>query len=221
MKLSAYVLFLMRKALNSSLGKAEIIIEKNIEKQLIWDEIDSQLLLEDLGIKPNYVARYLKMKYKPKWLDENTCIFENVSCIQKAQIKDGLLYIDFKNSEPHKLPTDIKHVEYLFLSKGIRDVFIRVETMKIIPQEILLYKAYLPAVSPSREIREYIEKELKKYHNLYEISKIKKRSIKRKYLRPYIVREQMTFKQMRTIMNIKDFSEENIKEVVDSLKIKE
>jgi hypothetical protein len=223
MKLSEFINNSIKKALRGVIEDNVIYIGTDVSTIVELDQLECYQMLNRMGIVPKFVLRYLKMKYKPVWKADNLAIFEDVNCIKRAVYKDKLLMIDFYNSEPHKLPTDIKYVLNLFKSKGVilesDCIKIRIENLKILPQDILLYRAFMPEVQPSIEIREYADALIEKYPNLYKIATIKKRSIKRKYLRYYVVRNIISWEQLRVVMNITDFSEENIKKVIDALEV--
>jgi len=225
MKLSEFVYSGIRNALRGSIEDNNIYIKTDVRAKIDLDTHLCYKMLNTMGIVPKFVTRYLKMKYKPTWINDNIAIFKDVSCIQKSIFKDGKLRIEFMNSEPHKLPTDINFVLGLYQAKGMivdeTDISISIQNLKLVPQDILLYRAFLPDTPPSYEIRQYADDLVEKYPNLYVIGRIKKRSIKRKFLRYYVVRKVISWQQLRIVMNITDFSEEAIKKTIDSLNIQE
>ena len=225
MKLSEFIYSGIRSALRGTIENNNIYIKTDVRVEVEFDILTCYRMLNTMGIIPKYVLRYLKMKYKPSWKNDRLAEFKDVSCIQRSFVKEDKLMIDFCNSEPHKLPTDISYIVDMYKSKGIyvneKAIVIRIENLKLVPQDILLYRAFLPDTPPSMEIREYADALITRYPNLYKIAEIKKRSIKRKFLRYYVVRNVISWVQLRVVMNITDFSEENIKETIDSLRVQE
>lgn len=187
-----------------------------------FDEDDCDLLLEKMIINKENVLRYLGRKYIPTWNDRlNGAIFKNQKCIQKAFIReDGTILIHIAKSEPHKIITDTSHVLQLLLGKGykitypIRIQFV-IDQVQIAYQDTLLYNLLIKEFGmPVPYAAKMYEKELLfKYKILENVAKIKKRSVKRKFLRYHVKRGLMSWKQLRTIINITDFSPSNVHNV--------
>ncbi len=157
------------------------------------DVLRSRALLKDFGINEENVMRYLRTKYVPK-KEVNTIYFPTSKCIQFASCERDLhLEMEVKNSEPHKLITDIFYCKQL-LPKTNNRVILTVEHLKFSPIDVLIYSACLEKWNfdiPPEALQE-VEKLLKKYPTPEAARAIKKRSIRRKYLRYFMVKGQLT-----------------------------
>jgi len=172
-----------------------------------YDKEGCDKLLKEMVINQENVLRYLRRKYIPHW-NENGCIFKDQSCIQKVIIReDGTLYMHIKNSEPHKIITDSVHVMGLLRAKGLEfspDIKYYIEQVKIAFQDVMLYNLCLTewgykVPSPAKLYERQI---MSKYGKLEAIAGVKKRSIKRKYLRYWVKRGQMDWPQLRRLINM-------------------
>lgn len=188
-----------------------------------YDEEDCDALLKTMIINKDNVLKYLDRKYIPTYTDYGA-MFKDQACIQKVKIMpDKTLYIHIKNSEPHKIITDTVHVMKLLKVKGydfIPEIKYYIEQIKIAYQDTMLYNLLLEEFgfkvpAPAR----MYERELKqKFSKLENVAKIKKRSVKRKFCRWRVKQGQMTWQQLRDIINISDFSESNIKKVCNEIR---
>lgn len=188
-----------------------------------FDRTEASEFLQSFIINEENVLRYLSRKYKPTWNDK-AIHFLNQSCIQKAFVKpDNSIMIFIRNSEIHKILTDTIYVLDLLKEKQIEHTMkikYVIEQVKIAQQDLLLYNMILKEnamLVPANTIR--IERAiLKEYDCLEVIARIKKRSIKRKYLRYYVKKGWITWKNLRQVINITDFSPDNIKLVCDKIR---
>ena len=172
-----------------------------------YDEEPCNDVLKAMIINRDNVLTYLRRKYIPTWKDDGA-IFKDQSCIQKVKIMpDKTLYIHIGNSEPHKIITDTIHIMRLLEDHGfdfVPEIKYYIETLKIAFQDTLLYNVCLVEFgfrvpAPAK----IYERQLKlKYSNMYEIVKIKKRSVKRKFLRYYVKIGQLDWKQLRSVVNM-------------------
>lgn len=180
-------------------------------------------LLELMVIKKDNVLRYLNRKYIPKY-NETGAVFENQKCIQKVIIKaDKSLFIHIAKSEPHKIITDTLHVMNLLTLKGFKfeqNIEFQIDQVQMVKQDIMLYNQLVRDVGlvpPAAFIRE-ANILLEKYPDLETIAWIKKRTIKRKFLRYYVRLGKINWQQLRQIMNIVDFTDLNIKTLCNDIR---
>lgn len=190
-----------------------------------YDEEPCSELLKSMIINRDNVLTYLKRKYIPTW-NENGATFKDQSCIQKVKIMpDKTLYMHIKNSEPHKIITDTIHIMRLLKEHGFEfkeEIKYYIEILKIAYQDTLLYNMCLvefgyKVPSPAR----IYERQLKtKFGNMYSIVKIKKRSVKRKFLRYYVKRGEIDWKQLRKVVNMEstDYTPIRINQIVKELR---
>ena len=189
------------------------------------DEDGCSELLKSMVINKDNVLAYLNRKYIPTW-NETGCLFKDQSCIQKVKIEeDGTLYMHIKNSEPHKIITDTIHVMKLLKAQGFEfrpEVKYYIEQLKIAFQDTQLYNLCLTewgfkVPSPARIYQRQLEA---KYSKLETIAGIKKRSVKRKFLRYHVKRGMMTWKQLRRLINMEapDYTPHTIKKLCDEIR---
>ncbi len=187
------------------------------------DEDECTKILEQLVINKVNVIRYLGHKYIPTWV-ENGALFKDQKCIQKVIIKeDKSLVIFINNSEPHKIITDTIHVLRLLDSQNLEynnEIKFIIEALKVANQDLPLYGEFLKdnGLPIPYHIRETNKKILTKFKTLEDVASCKKRSIKRKFLRYRVKLGEINWKQLRTIINITDFSKANIKDVCDKIR---
>jgi len=190
-----------------------------------YDEEGCDALLKAMVINKDNVLAYLNRKYIPT-PHEKGLIFKDQSCIQKVMVmEDQTLYIHIKNSEPHKIITDTVHVMKLLDEAGfdyLPEIKYYIEQLKIAYQDTQLYnlcieefgmKVPAPAKMYERQLKQ-------KYAKLEEIAKIKKRSVKRKFLRYHVKRGMMTWVQLRRIINMEatDYTPSIIKRLCNEIR---
>ena len=190
-----------------------------------YDEEECDKVLEAMIINKENVLSYLNRKYIPTYTEWGA-IFKDQSCIQKVKVMpDKTLYIHIANSEPHKIITDTIHVMRLLKTEGydfIPEIKYYIETLKIAYQDTLTYNLCIEEFgfkvpAPAKQY----ERELKaKFGKLENVAKIKKRSVKRKFLRYHVKRGKMTWKQLRRIINMdaEDYTESRIKRICDEVR---
>ena len=224
MKMSEFIIKAMWKACNEVINRNQIIIGTNMNVTVDYDEYDCDKILEEMIIIKENVLAYLPRKYIPTWTAHG-CMFQGVNCIQQAQIYDKNLKIVIKNSEPHKIITDTLYVMNLMKLKGFEfipgNMNYRIENLKMISIDLLIYQQILSrrGYRMPEPVNIYLQALLLKYDSLEKIAAIKKKNIKRKFLRYYVSMKRITWSDLRRIMNITDFSEHNIKEIVGSIKL--
>ncbi len=100
------------------------------------------------------------------------------------------------------------------------DVKFMIEQVQIAYQDTLLYNELLKefGYNPPAQSRMYGRQLLAKYGKLEEIAKIKKRSVKRKFLRYHSKIGNITWEELRKVINITDFSPMNIKIVCNEIR---
>jgi len=190
-----------------------------------YDEEGCDALLKSMVINKDNVLAYLNRKYIPTKV-ENGCMFKDQSCIQKAIIKeDGTLYLHIKNSEPHKIITDTVHVMKLLKQEGFEfrpEIKYYIEQLKIAFQDTQLYNLCLTewgfkVPAPAKIYQRQLEV---KYKKLDTVAAIKKRSVKRKFLRYHVRRGMMTWKQLRRLINMEapDYNPHTIKKLCDEIR---
>ena len=174
-------------------------------------------------INKTNVLRYLDRKYIPTYVKKGA-LFKNQKCIQSAFVKeDGTMVVHIAKSEPHKIITDTIHVRKLLIDGGFKltnNIIFKIDQIQIAYQDTLLYNLLLkdfglPVPSAARLYQKQL---LLKYGNLEEVAKIKKRSVKRKFCRYYAKLDKITWKNLRTIINITDFSKANVRKVCNEIR---
>ena len=223
--LSSAVKTLMYKVMKNSSHVVQgfIFFRNRTIMKAHYDAEECSKLLASMVINEENVLNYLKRKYVPTWKDDGA-IFKDQACIQKVRIQaDKTLYIHIGNSEPHKIITDTVHIMRLLEAKGfdfLPEVKYYIEVIKIAYQDTMLYNLCLEEFgfrvpAPSR----IYERQLKvKFAKLESVAKIKKRSVKRKFCRYHVKRGMMTWKQLRRIINITEFTESNIHKVCQEIR---
>lgn len=207
---------------NGDPSKNNIFLDSQ-ERLFAYYDDACDALLERMVIKKDNVLRYLNRKYIPKF-NETGAIFENQKCIQKVVINpDKSLFIHIAKSEPHKIITDTLHVMRLLKDRGFefdQKIEFQIDQVQMVRQDIMLYNQLvrdIGLVPPAAFIRE-ANILLEKYPDLETIAWIKKRTIKRKFLRYYVRLGKINWKQLRQIMNIVDFTDDNIKAVCNDIR---
>ena len=180
------------------------------------DEEECDELLKTMVINKQNVITYLGRKYIPTWT-KTGMLFKDQRCIQKVKVMpDKTLYIHIWNSEPHKIYTDTYYIMKLLKDKGfdfIPEVKFYIEQLKISYQDVRLYNLCLEefgmtAPGPAKVYAKQIEKG---YGKLEPILEIKKRSVKRKHLRYYVKIGWITWKQLREVLKMEDYSHHSIR----------
>ena len=192
-----------------------------VETEFDADECDK--LLESMIINKENVIRYLGRKYIPTYIP-NGAIFRNQKCIQKAIVnEEGTMIVHIAKSEPHKIITDTIHVKHLLELNGLHPTnrtkyFI--DQVQIAYQDTLLYNLLLKEFGfPIPSVAKGYEKQLlRKYGKLENIVKIKKRSVKRKFLRYRMKKGEIDWKQLRRIIDLDDYSSHGIKKLTKEIK---
>jgi len=189
-----------------------------------FDVEECEALLKRMVINKDNVIRYLRRKYIPTYI-ENGAYFKDQKCIQRAIIKeDGSLYIHIAKSESHKIITDTIHVISLLREHGFEidenRITFRIDQLQIAYQDTLLYNLLIKefGMNPPLAARIYEKQLLVKYRRLDEVAKIKKRSVKRKFLRFWCKKGQMEWPELRRIINITDFSPTNVHNVCKEIR---
>jgi len=189
------------------------------------DDEACDALLESMIINKVNVLRYLRRKYIPTWLKEGKgAKFVDQKCIQKVIIKeDKTLMIHIAKSEPHKIITDTFHVCNLLEEQGLefkREIKFVIDQVQIAYQDTLLYNTLLRefGMKPPSQSLHYERILLGKYKKLENVAKIKKRSVKRKFLRWRVKRGDLIWQELRDLIAIDDFSPNNIKKQCDAVR---
>lgn len=206
----------------SSVEQGFLFFRHRVISVVELDLEECQQLLKDMIINEQNVLTYLKRKYIPTFV-ENGAVFKDQNCIQKAILKKDYLLIYINKSEPHKIITDTIHVKRLLEEKGFvvpNKIKFFINQLQIAFQDTLLYNLLLTefGTPPPSVARTYEKQLLFKYKNLENVAKIKKRSVKRKFLRWRVKREELTWKELRRIINIEDFSPKNIRMVCNEIR---
>ncbi len=223
MKVHEFVLKAMQKAMCQAVTKNEIIIGDNIKTSLDFDEFQADRLLENLAINKGNVLRYLPKKYKPTFA-ESGIKFKDVACIQQAVITDKNLTVLIHNSEPHKILTDTFYILQLLDAKGYKyikgNINYKIDLLKINSIDLLIYVEILKKYGYSipAGVYRYTESLLTKYDSLFKIVKIKKKSIRRKYLRYYAAKGWILWNELRLLMNIYTETDEEINHIIEDIK---
>lgn len=221
-KLSEAMVKLMVALVKLPMHQGMIHMNKVIRLDVEVDYEACEQLLEDLVINKDNVLTYLNRVYIPTPV-ENGLIFKDQKCIQKAVIIDDKVVIHIDNSEVHKILTDTIHVLGLMKQHGFdvqeKQVRYRIDRLKVVIQDLPLYYEFLK----ERDIKvyaltKYYQEFKKERPDLESVAKIKKRSVKRKYLRWYCKKGYLEWKDLRAIINIDDYSEKNIKSVCNEIR---
>ncbi len=223
--LSEFVKKLMYKVMKNSTHVVQgfIFFRHRIIGKCHFDEAECDQLLEDIVINKKNVLTYLRRKYIPTYTKDGA-IFKDQACIQSVKImEDKSLFIYIAKSEPHKIITDTVHVMNLLEAEGFdfnMNIKFRIDQVQIAYQDTLLYNLLLKqfGYNAPAQARMYAKQLLVKYGKLESIAKIKKRSVKRKFLRYYAKLGKITWQELRKVINITDFSEGNIKRVCNEIR---
>jgi len=222
---SVFVKKLMHKVMMRSeqVVQGFILFTHRIIVETDLDQPECEELLKSMIINQANVIKYLERKYIPTFV-ENGAIFKNQKCIQKAIVApDGTLVIYIKKSEPHKIITDTIHVRKLIIDHGFEitnHTKYYIDQVQIAYQDTLLYNLLLKEFgfqvpSPARQ---YEKELLLKYGDLENIVKIKKRSVKRKFLRYMVKKGEITWKELRAAINLEDYSPHSVKKLSDEIR---
>lgn len=217
LKTSQFVKRLMYQVMKKSdaVKQGFILFQHRTIVECELDQPECEELLKTMIINQENVLKYLERKYIPTFV-ENGAKFKDQKCIQQALIApDKSLVIHIAKSEPHKIITDTIHVRRLLIDHGfeisLKTKYI-IDQVQIAYQDTLLYNTLLvefgyqvPSVS-----RQYEKELLFKYGILENVVKIKKRSVKRKFLRYYNKKGWITWKNLRQAIDIEDYSEKSV-----------
>ena len=225
MKTSDFVKKIMFRLLRNSnfVSSGFITYPSRLVAVTDFDEEECRKLCASMVINVDNVIAYLKRKYIPTYT-KNGAIFKDQKCIQRVVIKeDKSLLVLIDNSEPHKVVTDTIHVMNLLRDHGFEfsnRVKYVINQSKFLFQDIPLYvliSEELGFKTPS--VAKHLARDvLRKYSKLENVAKIKKRSIKRKFLRYYVKLGMIDWKQLRKIMTITDFKPAAIKKFCDEIR---
>jgi hypothetical protein len=199
--------------------KPDYIIQ-NVVGESEFDQGECEKLLETMVINQPNVLRYLKLRYVPT-VTECGIVFHKQKCIQKALIVDGVVEVYIKKCEPHKVITDTIHVRNLLQEYGF--VFTTqtryfIDEVRLAIADTLLYNLLLQEFNfPISPIAKQYEQELLPKCILEDVIKIKKRSIKRKFLRYMVKKGQITLKDFANIIALSDYSSNNVKTVLEEI----
>jgi len=211
---------MMKKADNVSEGFLQFNHRTIVECEL--DEPECDILLTSMVINKKNVVQYLERKYIPTYV-ANGAIFKNQKCIQKAFVgEDGTLTIHIKNSEPHKIITDTIHVRNLLIGHGFKlslKTKYYIDALKIALQDVLLYNLMIKEFGYQvPEVGQRLEKKLLFTYGIFEnVVKIKKRSIKRKILRFLVKKGDITWKQLREVVSLEDYSPNSVRQLTNRI----
>lgn len=153
-------------------------------------------IARELQIVPENVFRYLAMKYKPLPM-EGGVKFE-AKCIQTA----SPTLVTFGISELHKVLTDVNYVSRFVDFES--EITLRFNEIRLEYPDRVLYSMWLKSKGVESALRD------QKLPTWEYILRIKKRAVKRKWCRLYMMKNMLTFKQFRDIMNNTDFSDKGI-----------
>jgi len=190
--------------------------------RVYFDQEECEVLLKRMIINRDNVLRYLGRKYIPHDIKDGVG-FKDQKCIQKALCKEDYTLIHIAKSEPHKIVTDTIHVLNILRSKGYNpslNIKFIIEQIQIAYQDTLLYIEVLNeyGIKTPSSTQRYARDLKKKYMKLENVAKIKKRSVKRKFLRYFVKLGYLTWPELRRIINITDFKESNIKSVCNEIR---
>jgi hypothetical protein len=222
---SIFVKKLMHKVMMKSehVVQGFIFFNHRIIVECDLDQPECEDLLKQMIINQTNVLKYLERKYIPTFV-ENGALFKDQKCIQKAMVQpDGTLVIHIAKSEPHKIITDTIHVRSLLINHGFNlslHTKYYIDQVQIAYQDTLLYNLLLKEFgfqvpSPARQ---YERELLQKYGDLENVVKIKKRSVKRKFLRYYNKMGYITWKNLRQAIDIEDYSPRSVKLLSDAIR---
>ena len=222
MKLSEAMIKMMTMVVKMPEHQKMLIMNRTIRMAVDIDYPECEKMLEDLVINKDNVLRYLRRVYIPTVV-ENGLIFKDQKCIQRAVIIDNEVVIHIANSEIHKLCTDTMHVIQLLKENGFdvegMPIRFRVDHLKVVWQDLPLYYEFLAERGIKiTALTNYFKIFKKERPDLESIAKIKKRSVKRKYLRWHCKKGYILWADLRKIINISDFSNSNIKRVCDEIR---
>lgn len=223
--LSEFVKKLMYRVMKNSTHVVQgfIFFRNRIISKVYYDEEACDQLLKDIVINKDNVLSYLNRKYIPTYT-ETGAIFKDQACIQKVDVKpDKSLLIYINKSEPHKIITDAIHVMKLLEQKDFTftpHIKFYINQVQIAYQDTLLYNVLLKefGFKPPAQSIQYGKELLAKFGKLEAVAKIKKRSVKRKFLRHRAKIGLITWTELRKIINITDFSERNIRVVCNEIR---
>lgn len=225
LKVSEFIPKLMWKVMKhaSAVEQGFLFFRHRTIIKATFDQEECEKILDSMIINKDNVLTYLRRKYIPTYTEDGA-LFKDQACIQRVRIlEDKSLLIHIAKSEPHKIITDTIHVMHLLEEHDFdftNKVKYYINQVQIAYQDSLLYVEVLKEYDlkpPSSAIR-YCRELLQKYGRLENIAKIKKRSVKRKFLRYHVKRGKLTWKELRQIINIKDFSERNVRLVCNEIR---
>ena len=214
-RLSDFIIKTSKDMLEGPLKKGNFFYGGNIVEDMIFDKEECIRILSELSINYENVLKYLNCKYKPCYVS-NGVIFPNKKCIQNGIITGNSLLINIKNSEPHKIITDTFYIIDLLKRKDLdfdEDIIsFRIDNLKMKYEDCLMYSEFLKSKGEILDsiVNIHVNNILSKYPTFKDILKIKKKSIKRKYLRYCVQRKLITMEDLLMIIPERDFSDKAI-----------
>jgi len=222
MKLSDHV-----KLIISQIVKKAITSEMKWEQRLIFEaEFDKEgceQVLEDLTIRKDNVLSYLQHKYVETVI-ENGMAFPNQKCLQRAVVdNEQRVLITIKNSEPHKILTDTIHVFNRLEANNIphsNNVKIVILNLKVVYFDVALYFLCLKQWNlPLPSQHEKITKDIfSKYPTLEAVAQLRRKNIKRKLLRYYLKQGWIEWKDLRALINLREFDRIKVYDICTQIK---
>lgn len=229
--LSETLKFVIYKLMKNSsfLDEGFICYGRRIVFKTSFDEEACEQLLKQMMINKDTVLKYLEHKYVPTYV-ENGAFFRKQKCIQKVLIReDGEVFIFIRNSEPHKIITDTMHVMKILSDHGFvftNNMTFIISNLKVNYYDLLLYNVLVKEFGYSLPYSAKFQEKRLRFHfkKLEDIARIKKVSIKKKFLR-YMKKVNMLDNSIaRQLIDIDNFRKPNIysicKDVRENMKLK-
>ena len=222
--LSEFVKSQVSGVLKTREDKGFITIQRRVFRKCKFDQEACERILESFCIRKESVLRYLEGKYVPTYMKGRPgAVFRNQSCLQKCiYMKNEEFFIHIRNSEPHKIITDVLHCYFIMGNKGIfpsANLTILIERTKTFLQNIPVYTLCvqewhkpLPYLG-----RYYRTKILSKYDSLEKIASIKFSVIKKKLLTYYLKQEKITRLEMLVLLKNQNFRQSYIRKLCQAI----
>jgi len=221
--LSVFIKRIIQSIVREKNSRGFLALKRRTVGLITIDNEECEKLLDSFIINKGNVITYLRRVYKPT-LVKNGIIFKDQKCLQRVLIKeDGRVYVLIRNSEPHKIATDLLYCQELLETYNFKhngEYTLVIEQAKITIFETLVYNECLKewgAVVPFA-IRQEIRKMDKKYGNLEACIGIKKRSIKRKILKYFVKKGYITWNDLREGIKVSDYDPRNIKKLCQEIR---
>lgn len=204
-KLSALIKELMGRCVKQPIIKNELQLVGSHHYEILYDEAECDKLLHNFCINRDNVLQYLRKKYIGQPIVKgqiNGVLFAASQCIQSAKVNNGIITMKLKNSEPHKILTDVIYVRELLTKYDqplAYQMIIEIDVVKMNEHDLPLYCLLLERwQQPYPEaLDDHCDMLLAKYRDP---SRIKKRSIRRKYLRYYLSIGELSWEEFRRMM---------------------